>query len=118
MENMNFGTRVEEMLKKNMVKPSDFYKKVGIVSQNYYDWKKKNAIPNAMTALKIAQYFGVTVEFLLTGKDFFNLQKEYDETTENSYKRKYENLKKTIINSIDSSYAELKKSVINGIEEN
>ena len=70
-----------------------------------------------MTALKIARYLGVTVEYLLTGKDFSGLQKEYDEMTENSYKRKYENLKKTILNSIDSIYAELRKSAINGMEE-
>ncbi len=88
MEQMNFGTRIEELLNNRQVKPADFYREIGIASQNYYDWKKKGATPNAITALKIAMFFGVSVEYLLTGKDFATLQ------SESNYKEKYENLKK------------------------
>ena len=38
-----------------------------------------NSIPNAAAAVKIAQALGVSVEYLITGKD------QYDEKKQNSY---------------------------------
>lgn len=69
MEDFNFGTRVEELLNQNGVKAADFYRAVEIIPQNFYDWKKKGTVPNARTALKVAKFFGVTVEYLMTGED-------------------------------------------------
>lgn len=93
----NLGIRVKDLLKSKNVKPSDFCKEMGISSQNFYDWQKKGSSPNAMTALKVAQYLGVTVEYLLTGKDFQTLSEERSELVETTYKKKYENLKKSIL---------------------
>lgn len=78
----NFGDRVEQLLKKNNVKPFDFYRGIGIVPQAFYDWKKKGQIPNARSALKIARYFGVTVEYLVTGETTNPLQAKVDELHE------------------------------------
>ena len=64
----HFGIRVEELLAERKVDRSYFDKQVGIIAQSRYDWKK-GAVPNAVTALKVARFFGVTVEYLLTGKD-------------------------------------------------
>lgn len=49
------------------------------------------------TILKVAQYLGVTVEYLLTGKDFQTLSEERSELVETTYKKKYETLKKSIL---------------------
>ena len=76
---INFGERVEQLLKERQIKPFDFYNSIGIVPQNFYDWKKKGSNPNAGTALKVAQFFGVTVEYLLTGKTDNPLQPKVDE---------------------------------------
>jgi len=35
-----------------------------------------NSIPNAAAAVKIAQALGVTVEYLVTGRDFYNTEKQ------------------------------------------
>lgn len=63
----NFGSRVEDLLNERRIKPGDFYKAIGIVPQAFYDWKKKDQVPYATTALKVARYFGVTVEYLIEG---------------------------------------------------
>lgn len=84
MENteQNFGERVEKLLKEKNVKPADFYSAIGIVPQAYYDWKNKGQIPNAKSALKVARYFGVTIEYLLTGETTNPLQAKVDELHE------------------------------------
>lgn len=82
MENIlifNFGTRVEELLNERNIKYSDFCKAVGIIPQSLYDWKKKSQTPNALTALKVAKFFGVSVEYLLTGNRDNMLQDKVDE---------------------------------------
>lgn len=63
-----FGVRVEELLESRKIDRSSFDRQVGIIAQSRYDWKK-GAIPNAVTALKVARFFNVTVEYLLTGSD-------------------------------------------------
>lgn len=63
-----FGTRVDELLESRKIDKTSFDRQVGIIAQSRYDWKK-GAIPNAVTALKVARFFNVTVEYLLTGKD-------------------------------------------------
>ena len=76
---INFGTRVEQLMQERQIKPGDFYAGVGIVPQAFYDWKKKDQVPYATTALKIAQYFGVSVEYLLTGNRDNPLQAKVEE---------------------------------------
>lgn len=76
---INFGTRIEELLTERQIKNGDFYKAIGIVPQAFYDWKKKDQVPYATTALKIARYFGVSVEYLLTGNRDNPLQEKVEE---------------------------------------
>ena len=79
MKESNFGLRVEELLVTRQIKPADFYAGVDINPQLFYDWKKKSQAPNARTAYKVAQFFGVTVEYLLTGNTNNPLQKKVEE---------------------------------------
>ncbi len=79
MEELNFGLRVEQLLKDKQIKPADFYAGIDCNPQLFYDWKKKGAAPSAKTAYKVAQYFGVTVEYLLTGRTDNPLQAKVDE---------------------------------------
>ena len=76
---INFGTRVEELLTERNIKPGTFYEAIGIIPQAFYDWKNKGRIPFATTALKVARYFGVTVEYLITGENTNPLQAKVDE---------------------------------------
>ena len=79
MDEMNFGLRVEELMVSRQIKPVDFYAGVDINPQLFYDWKKKSQAPNARTAYKVAQFFGVTVEYLLTGETNNPLQAKVEE---------------------------------------
>ena len=76
---INFGYRVEELMKEREIKPSEFYAALGLIPQNFYDWKNKNTVPAAPTALKVAKYFGVSVEYLLTGNRDNPLQEKVEE---------------------------------------
>ncbi len=86
MEELNFGKRVEQLLKERNVKPVDFYSSVNIIPQQFYDWKNKSAIPNARTAYKVAQFFGVTIEYLITGSTENPLQEKVKQLQEQLYK--------------------------------
>ena len=75
----NFGLRVEELLQERNIKPRDFYDAIGIAPQAFYDWKKRDQVPYATTALKVAKFFGVTVEYLIEGTSDNPLQAKVDE---------------------------------------
>jgi transcriptional regulator with XRE-family HTH domain len=42
---------------------------IGISLQPFTSWSKRGSIPSADIAFKIAKYFNVSVEWLLTGED-------------------------------------------------
>lgn len=113
-----FWERVNRLCKTTKVTQEKLCTDLGFNIGSYKNRIVRSIAPDVFDAQKIAFYFGVSVEFLVTGKDFNTLSEDRSELIETTYKKKYENLKKLILNSIDSSYAELKKSVINGIEEN
>lgn len=81
-EEENFGTRVEKLMKEKQVKPFDFYRAMNIVPQAFYDWKKKGQVPSAKTALKVAHYFGVSVEYLVSGVETNPLVSKVEELQE------------------------------------
>lgn len=78
-EEMDFGARVEELLAERHIKVNDFIEYAGISKQSLYDWKRRGQAPNARIALRIAKYFGVTVEYLLTGSGDSPLQAKVEE---------------------------------------
>lgn len=81
-EELNFGLRVEQLLLQRKIKPRDFYDAVDINTQLFYDWKK-GSMPNARTAIKVAKFFGVPVEWLVNGETVKNpLQPKVEELQE------------------------------------
>lgn len=62
-----FISRLEVLMESRGVKRSDLCRELGIpptTMQNYF----RGSVPSADIALKIAQYFNISVELLLTGK--------------------------------------------------
>lgn len=78
-DNLKFGIRIEHIMIDKGIKTSQLCEAVGINNQQYYDWKKKGTIPNAMTAFKVAKFLGTTVEYLLTGNNENPLSEKVDE---------------------------------------
>lgn len=56
-----------ELLAKFSVKPSDVSKATGINATVFSEWKKGKSTPKADKRKKIAEYFGVSLEYLDTG---------------------------------------------------
>lgn len=45
-------------------------KETGIATSTFTDWKKGRSVPKQNKLKKIADYFGVTVEYLMTGENY------------------------------------------------
>ena len=61
--------RFEMLCKDKGVKPSDVSKATGVSTATLTSWKKGIYTPKEEKIRKIAEYFGVTVEYLRTGQD-------------------------------------------------
>jgi transcriptional regulator with XRE-family HTH domain len=59
--------RIDELLKARNLKRQALCDTVGISLQGITNWKTKNSMPLADTVVKIAEFFGVSVEYLVTG---------------------------------------------------
>ena len=68
----------EELMKAKGVRMSDVSRETGISYSTFTDWKTGRYTPKADKMQKIADYFGVTVEYLMTGeaKDGYYLNPE------------------------------------------
>lgn len=76
----------EELLKQKGVRAADVTRATGISSVVFSEWKKGKSTPKADKRQKIADYFGVSLQYLDTGEDKSSLsdRKYYinDETAE------------------------------------
>lgn len=59
----------EALLKKKGVKAADVSKATGIYPTVFSEWKKGKSTPKTDKLQKIADYFEVTVRYLMTGED-------------------------------------------------
>jgi transcriptional regulator with XRE-family HTH domain len=67
---MDFFDRVKELIKQNTkLTLRAFIESMDINYETYYSGKRRENLPRADEAYKIAQALGVTVEYLATGKD-------------------------------------------------
>lgn len=68
--------RIDSRLKEQNLKRKALAEKVGISVQPFTAWSKQGSIPAADTAYYIAQELGVSVEWLLTGREREGLTEE------------------------------------------
>lgn len=61
--------RYQELLDKKGLKSIDVSKATGISSATLSDWKRGVSTPKSDKLEKIAQYLGVSIDYLRTGKD-------------------------------------------------
>ncbi|GEM_PF-4132499 len=57
------------LLEKAGKKPSDLIRDTGLPKGRVYSWLQRESIPTVEDAYVISKYFGVSVEYLVTGKD-------------------------------------------------
>lgn len=58
-----------KLLKEKGVTPYQVFKATGVAQSSLSDWKHGKSKPKYEKLLKIADYFGVTVDYLLTGEE-------------------------------------------------
>ena len=68
--------RIDSRLKEQNLKRKALAEKVGISVQPFTAWSKQGSIPAADTAYYIARELGVSVEWLLTGREREGLSPE------------------------------------------
>lgn len=60
----------DKLLKEKGIKTSDVARATGLSATFFSEWKKgKSKTPSLINMQKIANYFGVTVDYLLTGEE-------------------------------------------------
>ena len=64
-----YAENLSGILESRGMRKSDLVNSLQIPDSTVRSWWKKDAIPSADAALKVAKFLGVSVEFLMTGKD-------------------------------------------------
>ena len=59
----------EQLLQKYGVTPYKVAKESGVTQTALSNWKSGRSTPTTKTLQKIADYFGVSIDYLMTGKD-------------------------------------------------
>lgn len=59
----------EKLLEKNGVSAYRVAKETGVTQSTLSDWKRGRSTPKTENMKKIADYFGVSLEYLMTGKE-------------------------------------------------
>lgn len=62
-----FVKKIDEILKEKNIKRSALCEDVGLTHSALTDWSKRNTIPAADVAFKIADYLNVSCRWLVTG---------------------------------------------------
>lgn len=71
---MNMITRIEKMLNEQGIKRSTMLADLDIPSSTFSTWKKKGSDPDLKSVIKLANYLGVSMDYMLTGETG-NIQK-------------------------------------------
>ncbi len=59
----------EKLLQKHNVTPYRVAKEAGVTQTALSNWKQGKSVPNTKTLQKIADYFGVSIDYIMTGKN-------------------------------------------------
>ncbi|MBQ7158037.1 MAG: helix-turn-helix transcriptional regulator [Treponema sp.] len=108
---MNFWERVNDLLEKNDINKKTLATDAGFDASNITKGIKNNNIPSAETAVKIAARLGVSVEYLVTGKDSFRNNADIGKGV--YLYQKYH----TVIDSLEGLSNTKQKSVMRIVEE-
>lgn len=79
------------------IKDSDVAKATGITKSTFSDWKSGRSNPKQDKLQKIAEYFGVSLEYLTTGKE-----KDWQPTLTEKDERDLDDKVEDLLNAVDS----------------
>lgn len=64
---MSFTERVLALIQEKGTTKNKLLMELGLGKNSFVDWTEKGNLPNGATIIKIADYFGVTTDYLLKG---------------------------------------------------
>ena len=99
--NMTFWERVEQLLDEKGITKKTLSTDAGFDPSNISKGLKKNNIPSADTAVKIAEILGVSVEYLVTGKNNYGSKSHDIEESNPKYLSLINELKSLPSNKLD-----------------
>lgn len=113
---MNFWERVEDLLEKKDINKKTLAFEAGFDASNITKGIKKNNIPSAETALKIAQFLNVSIEYLINGAETpSSPTQEASQQNQLRLYRKYQHLI-TSLENFSPEKQQLVKNLIQGLE--
>ena len=80
----------EKLLQKHNVTPYRVAKEAGVTQTALSNWKQGKSVPNTKTLQKLADYFGVSIDYIMTGKDEW--QPKLNDKDEKNLDKKVEEL--------------------------
>jgi SOS-response transcriptional repressor LexA len=108
---MDFSERLEILIKAKNTSQKAMAEYLGIRRPSISDWKNLGTIPGADTAIKLAQFLGVSVEYLITGKDKAGLTPEQRNLLRN-YDKLDKRDKETVLDLIETMLKKQNKEEI------
>jgi SOS-response transcriptional repressor LexA len=108
---MDFSERLEILIKAKNTSQKAIAEYLGIRRPSISDWKNLGTIPGADTAIKLAQFFDVSVEYLITGKDKVGLTPEQQNLLRN-YNKLDKRDKETVLDLIETMLKKQNKEEI------
>ena len=89
----------EQLLQKYGLTAYKVSKETGITQSTLSDWKRGRSTPKTENMKKIADYFGVTVDYLMTGKDEVKeITPELTARDERDIKKDLDSLREKLVN--------------------
>ena len=89
MEMIEIYERIEFLRKKHKISQGKFEQELGFSNGSISKWKK--CVPTPTRMKKLAEYFNVSVEYLITGQEIDDSENDYDEKTRELAKIIFEN---------------------------
>lgn len=108
MIDIEFGKRFTELMDNADISNSELRELLGISKNNIGNYKN-GQIPNATNLYKLSQFFGKSMEYILTGKEATDLSAEEQQLVE-LFRHADERGKRTILRTAKSESMELESS--------
>lgn len=107
--------RMKELMKQSDIKPKQLTSELGISNSSFTDWSKGKGSPSLDTVRKFADYFHVSIDYLVNGVEFSNNKTlEFSNPMDKELLEKFHNLtpelREKLIGYIDGMLAAMPKS--------
>ncbi len=109
--------KIRELREENGLKQKDLAEKIGVVAHNVGDWERGKCEPSIEILVKLANFFGVSVDYIIGNSDDFGVINTQNNLTKgeqrllNAFSKSDEILKDKLIELAEfySSLSVLKK---------